>query len=130
MLIKGAYGHEICKALEETNKIYQNNIEFGRFEYLGQTRDGRDKWRVRLRVKDSKGPGARRGMTGRRTVAACWHVHGVFFDHLPEGVEIEAAGRRFHAGDRWQDIQVGSILYPCWMSELCDCDERGIDYVN
>ena len=61
----------------------------------------------------------------RRIAAACWHVHGDFFDALfkvcPEAV-IESLGKRITKdGGNWQDWNKGSIMYPKQASECCLC---------
>ena len=107
------------KALERTNREFEGNVIYNRIDRLSDNRH-----RVTLKVKDSKAPGARRGYTGRRMISACWHAHGVFFDSLPEGTKIHTGGQTVHAGDAWQDRNIGSIVYPMMYSEACDC---GID---
>lgn len=121
MLIKGAGAEEIRTALLTANGYFEDNLLFKRFEFVGLTRDGREKCRVTLTVEDSSKPGARRSYSGRRIAAACWHAHGTFFDNLPEGTEIETGGGKFRAGDPWVDYQVGSDFRPAHASELCEC---------
>ena len=89
--------------------------------------------RFTLRVNSSKGPGAKISMTSfgdRRSVAACWHVHGDFFDALwnLEGgsvgayyVEAGRVGRMHGRGDNWQDFNIGSQYRPVRFSESCEC---------
>jgi hypothetical protein len=89
--------------------------------------------RFTLRVNNSKGPGAKISMASfhdRRTVAACWHVHGDFFDALwnLEGgsvgayyVEARKVGRMHGRGDNWQDFNIGSQYRPVRFSESCEC---------
>lgn len=120
MIIKCKDG-DIRKALDQTNQEFEDNIIFKRFEFIGNTRDGIEKNRVTLTVKSSRDKGGRRGFTGRRVAAACWHVHGTFFDNLPDGTEIEANGDKLHAGDRWVDRNIGSLYNPLYYSEACDC---------
>ena len=100
-------------------KLYDDNIIFNRFEKTGK------RFIVTLRVKDSKGKDHRLGYTGRHLINLCWHGHGHFFDELIKinpNAEIKALGRIINkSGGNWQDIDVGSILYPAYMSELCDC---------
>lgn len=130
MIVKNVGESDLWAALNAVNLIYGNNVIWNREpEYIGQTREGSDKWRCTLRVIDSRGPGAKLSIPRRRkqrhTIGACWHVHGDFFDSLPEHAEIVvdvSDGRRIiHPGDAWIDIQVGSIMYPYYMSELCEC---------
>ena len=131
MLIKGATREEIHAALEEANTYFGGNLQFNRFDPAGSTRDGRQKHHVTLRVTSSKGPGHRLGFAysdrkPRRLVSACWHAHGRFFDALPEGTEIQTSMGQSGtvtvlAGDQWNDYDVGSIMRPRLMSEMCEC---------
>ena len=89
--------------------------------------------RFTLRVISSKGPGAKISMTSfadRRSVAACWHVHGDFFDALwnLEGgsvgayyIEAGRVGRMHGRGDNWQDFNIGSQFRPIQFSQSCEC---------
>jgi len=120
MIIKNVTQEDLEKALEITNRKFENNITWNRFEKIG-----RNRYRVTLRVKDSRKAGHRIGYTGRRLINACWHVHGTFFDALlsvnPEA-EIIALNRVINKeGGNWEDIQVGSVLCPRWLSEMCEC---------
>jgi hypothetical protein len=120
MIIK-CNSDDIENALVQANKEFDDNLRFKRFEFIGNTRDGIKKHRVTLTVNSSKDKGGRRGFSGKRVAAACWHAHGTFFDNLPEGTEIEASGQKYHAGDPWVDRQIGSLMQPMYYSEACDC---------
>lgn len=125
MQIKCTY-EQLQSALSKVNENYDGNIEFkdGTPERQGKA------WRVRLGVKDSKGPGAhlsiRYWFSGqqhlRRSNSACWHVHGEFFDALPEGTSIRTRGETTHAGGGWNDFNVGSMMFPVYASESCLCE--------
>lgn len=121
MLIKGASWDEINAALFVANDSFEDNLRFKRCEFVGLTRDKREKYRVTLTVEDSREAGARRSYEGHRIAAACWHAHGTFFDALPEGTEIQTFAGTFHAGDPWIDYSVGSDFRPAHASELCEC---------
>ena len=125
MLIIGATAHEIGDALNAASELFAGNLEFKRFEHERTRQDGREQFRVTLRVTNSREPGHTHGRQGRHTIAACWHAHGEFFDALPEGTEIRALGRVTHPGNPWVDIDVGSLIYPRYMSELCHCGDVG-----
>ena len=120
MIIK-CNAKSIKNALDQTNKKFDNNLIFKKFEFIGHTRDGMEKNQVTLTVKDSREAGGRRGFSGKRVAAACWHAHGTFFDNLPEGTEIIASGKKFYAGDEWIDRNIGSYCQPMYYSEACDC---------
>jgi hypothetical protein len=122
MIIKGVTRAEIIVALQVANESFDGNLMFNRYpEYLGRTRDGKPRFRLTLKVANSRGMGAKLGPTGRHTVNACWHAHGKFFNALPEGTIIEAAGKTFTVGDDWQDWNIGSMLHPMFFSEACEC---------
>lgn len=115
---------DLEKALEVVNVKYKGNVEFNNFQPQGK------RFNCTLRVKNSRGPGARRSQDWngkrRRLISACWHVHGDFFDALWDiapDMNVFTGGMMYRdRGDNWQDMQVGSIMYPAYMSELCDCE--------
>jgi hypothetical protein len=113
----------VQQAIETINERYDGNVRFEltRIEYGRKV----DTVIGVLRVNDSKGKGARRSHSGRRTTSACLHAHGYFFDALPEGTPISTANATLTAGQDWGNIdpQVGSLYNPVYMSELCDCSE-------
>lgn len=92
------------------------------------------RWRrFTLRVNSSRGPGAKISMSSfgnRRSVAACWFVHGDFFDalwNLPGGrvgayyIEAAKVGRMRGPADNWQDFIIGSQFRPVMFSRSCEC---------
>jgi hypothetical protein len=108
------------QALSYVNSFFHNNIvmevEERGFYYL-----------VRLKVKNSKGAGARRSFRGRRLKNACWHVHGYFIEAVfksdPEAV-VYTAGEIFRRETwYWKDWNAGSLMNPVYISELCSCGE-------
>lgn len=119
---------DMYKALEHVNKQYDDNVEFENIVSKGRGVS------FRLRVKSSRGPGHRRGFTGRRLINACWHVHGNFFAWLLEvNPEAKVVSRGMankiidRYGGNWQDRNIGSVMVPLMFSEACDCngDYRG-----
>ena len=115
------------EALKKVNERYDGNVIWNRFD---QKASGFD---FTLRVKSSKEAGHGlgpyrpwvKGRSQRRTVSACWHVHGFFFEELlkinPDAT-IRAAGRKIdRSGGNWQDWDAGSIMYPQLASEKCEC---------
>lgn len=90
-------------------------------------------FRGRIVTKTSDGPGARRSWSGRRGKWACWHVYR---DVMAEAFEINPNARvkaslANYKGQR--DFEqsypatayknIGSMVSPAYMPELCDCDE-------
>jgi len=112
---------DLGKALKAVNRKYQGNVIWNRApEKCGAG------YRFTLRVSLSKGPGSKRGFSGRRTVAACWHVHGDLFDALfaicPAAI-IRTGNRNITAqGGNWQDRNIGSDCNPQMYSESCECN--------
>ena len=121
MVIKGVSRGDLDAALEHVNAQYGGNVAFKRIERIGRTRDGAEKWRVTLKTLSSRGPGSRVSASGRRTPAACWHVHGEFFDALPDGVVVESTLGTYRPGGYWQDRNIGSRMHAFMFSEACDC---------
>ena len=138
MLIKNVSDLDLYNALELTNQKYDDNVQFNNFQRAGNSR-----YRVTLRVRDSKGPGHRLGFpnyeTGkqRRLINACWHVHGTFFDKLFEiapaaaiktGSSIANPNRIDSSkwitieGGNWQDVNIGTDISPYYFSEACECE--------
>lgn len=124
MKAHGASAAEMEAALRETNKEFDDNVEFKRFDIT------RNFINFTLKVKNSSGPGARRSTWNRhKMISACWHVHGTFFDKLFEiapdaRITTSMGGRReitrFHGN--WEDANIGSQVRPCYASEACECD--------
>lgn len=120
---------ELERALEIVNKKYGGNIIFNR---MPEKRGSRTAFTIK--VKSSKGPGHRRGFIhngeeGKRLASACWHAHGDLFDAIfkvnPEAVVIVGGpnGKSKITASRgnWQDRNIGSMVYPIYFSEACDC---------
>ena len=117
---------ELEKALAIVNEKYDGNIRFKRLEQNGSGVN------FTLTVNSSREPGHRRGFHGfdgkepKRLAAACWHVHGDFFDALftvkPDAI-VRSQGDKVITKDagNWQDWNIGSQMYPMYYSEACDC---------
>jgi hypothetical protein len=84
-----------------------------------------------IRARDSRGPGARRSGSGRRGPWACWHAHrDVFrevFERYPEA-RINTAMAHYTA-DNFEETfpetanrNVGSMVRPAYMDNLCECE--------
>ena len=96
-------------------------------------KDGTLALRGRLLPKSSRQNGARRSWSGRRLKAACWHAHRDYlralFAECPDAVVVTALAR--YTADTFEDVypgtatrNVGSMVQPAYMDELCDCDQR------
>jgi hypothetical protein len=113
-------------ALKNINVKYEGNVTFNRFDVH------RNRINFTLRVSNSRGPGAKVSrLMGkeRHTCSACWHAHGDFFDaifKLDEKAWIFAAhvGTMEGPKDNWQDFNIGSMIYPMYFSDSCDCGGR------
>lgn len=117
MIARKTTEEQLIKALGEVNKLYDNNVIFDRLEFPNFT----------LRVKDSKGKGARRGFHNRkRLINACWHVHSDFFDCLFKintDSYIWSGGKKITIeGGNWIDRNIGSIMKPLLYSKACECN--------
>lgn len=139
MLIKGATREQIDEALRLTNELFEGNIRYSTIAPAGNTRQGKPKHGVTLRVNDAQRAGARLGFSKtskgnrRHLASACWHVHGVFFDSLPEGTEIQVGSKvqdtrtgkyrklTTYPNAKWWDFEVGNHFEPVLLSNLCDC---------
>jgi hypothetical protein len=87
--------------------------------------------RARLRCRDSHGKGARRSWTGRRMPAACWHAYrdvmaAVFAKYPKARIATSMAVYNGRAGFQHNypgtaNKNIGSIMAPAYMPELCDC---------
>jgi hypothetical protein len=106
-------------ALAIVNKKYDRNICWNRFD------DGKT-INFTLTVLDSHQAGGRRSREGRRIAAACWHVHGDFFDALfevcPDAVIVSMGKKITKEAGNWQDQNIGSAYLPFMYSEACDCN--------
>lgn len=134
--IRKATKEQIEIALQETNKLFEDNIIFKKFIARGKN------FTVILTVKNSRKAGARLGVTlsanqkPRHISAACWHVYGTFFDNIiaqnKNAEIITTIGSKgsvkisTSTGNNWQDINIGSIAKPMYYSEACECNENGL----
>ena len=116
---------EMEKALRVINHAYAGNIILLNPEVVG-VRVKRIK--SRLSVKSSKETGGRRGVSGKRVHAACWHAHRDFMVALfglnPD-VEIKSAMATYkgkddfevkHHNTNFQNIGQGQSY-----GSACDC---------
>jgi hypothetical protein len=104
----------VKQALENVNQAQGYELEFNRFDRTGKY--------VNFTLKTaSKIPGARVSWSGRNLAKASWHAHGYLFDEIfkiePEAVII-SLGKKITINDgNWEDMQIGSLASPCYMSQ-------------
>lgn len=135
---------ELTKIINTVSKkYYKRNLMFNRLEYNGKT------IQFTLKVKDSKGPGHRRGLKflgfdrgyqlGKRLSSACWHAHRdvmkELFKQFP-GARLKSmhADYRGHVDflfhyEETGDINIGGSLFPVRFQDACDCDPPTLDEV-
>jgi hypothetical protein len=135
--IRNATHEQIEIALQETNKTFEDNIIFKRFDSTGKN------YSVTLTVKDSKKKGSRLGFPeydwqtrkvikpGKHMRSACWHAHGLFYDNLfkiNDKIVIVSNGEKITATNNgnWNDRNIGSQMFPLYFSEACECNQNGI----
>lgn len=98
-------------------------------------RDGRYDHRMALTTRDSSQPGARRSWSGRRSRATCWHafrdMFAVIMTRDPAAV-IRTGMATYRGADSFlelfpatADANVGSMVQPAILADLCDCEADG-----
>ncbi len=105
---------ELRKALLKTNKKHGYKLGFERIEQFTKNK-------VLFTLKSpSKIKGARVSHSGRNLPKASWHAHGNFFDMLfeinPNAIVTTGQKKITINEGNWQDIQIGSIMFPKLMS--------------
>lgn len=119
MKIRNVTEAELLKALKKVNAKFDQNVIFNNIRC--DTQNGKT-WTVTLRVTSSKKAGHRIGFSGRRLINACWHVHGTFFNALPEQSLIKTGNKTKQPGDDWEDWNIGSEMQPLMFSDACECN--------
>jgi hypothetical protein len=117
--------NELKQALNVINNRFDNNIRFKTLEAVNSKKNT-----FTLTVNDSRKAGGRISNQGRRIAAACWHVHGYFFEALlkinPNIYIISGGTMRIDKnGGNWQDRNIGSNFMPLMYSEACECNPVG-----
>jgi hypothetical protein len=74
-----------------------------------------------IRSAESGIPGSRYSYSGRRLTAASWHAHGFIFDEIfkiePDAVIKSLKKEITKDYGNWEDIKIGSMVCPMYMSE-------------
>jgi len=146
MEVRNVNREELENALVAVNVLFNGNIRFKDISLLRKhTKIGsKEVWRVTLtvnsthikivdsvkprRVHIETLPGVKVNRN-KRIVAVCWHVYGYFMDSLPSDCEIYSSVRTYNGkpamrkpGEEWYDFNIGSIIYPQYASEACECN--------
>ena len=137
MIARRVSESDMLLALRKVNKLYKDNIVFRRLDRLTDSQNPIGSFGFTLTVKSSRSPGGRFSASSlvdgrnkpRHIAAACWHVHGHFFDALfaiaPDARILTTGGKRRAMtvlSGNWQDYNIGSQAYPCMASEACECN--------
>lgn len=106
----------IRQAITNTSAKFDNNIIANRFEQTTFT-----VWEVTIKCVSSRGRGAKRGVSERRTSSCCWHAWGTFFDELfklnPRIVIVARGSQITRESGNWVDRN--------GESGQCDCEANG-----
>jgi len=129
MIVKNCLTDDINEALGLTNEIFDNNITYDKLpEYRGK------RLYFTLRVKNLNKVGAKINISGRKSISACWHVHGIFLECLlninPKAIILTYWGKgnltikKDKGGqvkNNWKDWNIGSFFKPRYVSNACNC---------
>lgn len=128
MKLYGMDQTQLHSALDTANEKYKGNIQFKECKTVGIRKPY---MHFTLRVKDSHGKGAKRGQSGIRTVAACWHAHR---DVMKEIFSINPKARLISAMAVYEGIEgfnrefedtgdrnIGSMVNPQYFRQACEC---------
>lgn len=133
MIAKNITYDQMMQALTALNTEYNDNIKFKRLERLKvQKYEG---YMFTLGVNSSKKQGARYDyLHDRRIAAACWHVHGRFFDilltiHSHCTIQSHIRGKLViiyrvdnTIYNNWIDCNIGGYCNPQYYSQACRCN--------
>ena len=106
MYIKDVTASDIGQALQDVANLGETHDHNLTTKRLDPTAHGVN---VTLRVSDSKGVYAKRGYSGRRTVAACYHGH---FEFMAALFRNRPAAKN-----------LGSMMHPVAYGDMCDCEQ-------
>lgn len=125
MIARNTNINELQAALNSANRNFDGNLAFKTFAPKGRGIS------FTLTVKSSKGKGGRRGHTGRRIAAACWHGHAsvlkALFGLNPAAKVISCRavydGQADFEGkfEATGDANIGSMMSPLAYRDACDC---------
>lgn len=133
MEIKGLEPYQFEQIVRDVSNIhYDGNVIVGWGQWGPTMLGGTGKrFRGRVIVQSSRGKGARRSWSGRRMPAACWHV----FRDVVRATLAAYPGATFRTAMAYYTAanfeatypatgytNIGSMMAPVTMPELCDCD--------
>jgi hypothetical protein len=115
------------RALSIASKAYGENLVWRR----SPDRDGKG-YSCTLTVVDSRKQGARRGRSGRRIAAACWHAYRDFIRAcFAEGAtRVKSCRADWTSLDNFEDTyeatgdaNMGSMFEPLCYADACECED-------
>lgn len=128
MNIRGLTADQLRVIVEKvSDEQYEGNIIFNR-----EPEWKKGWWIFTLRVKNSKGPGAKHSaLSGKRTVACCWHAHRdvmkEIFERFPNA-ELLTAMAQYRGKEGFEENfrqtaykNVGSLYCPAEYQHCCEC---------
>lgn len=129
MLARNVTVEDIRRAEEAVNAAYRGNIRVD----IGSSGGKRVPWvRFVLRANSSRGTGAKRSASGRRTVSACWHAHRYFMGRLfvlCPNARLTTALADYRGKDDFfashpatADANVGNAFFHIPVAHLCECE--------
>lgn len=117
-----------------SDNVYDGNVIIDYIDDRRTRKDGRVTYILKLRAASSKGLGARRAASGRRTVSVCWHAHRDVMRAIyavdPSATIITMlatydSASNFEATYGFTGtVNVGSMVAPGNIRDLCDCPTR------
>lgn len=129
MLIRNVSQSQVTAIVAQVSAQYGDNIT----THQDMHEDGVRVKRVtgRIRAESSRGPGARKSWSGRRTVSACWHAHRDFYRALFAAYPNATVKTMLanYTSQNFEDTyratgnqNIGSLFAPAYMPELCECE--------
>lgn len=132
MIIKGLTQSDLQAIIDHVNAgSGKGNIEIDGSAVNPKLNNAGTRFRVKLRVKLSKGKFGRRSHSGRRIAALCWHgfrdVLMELFDRFPDA-KVSTAYAVYDGRQGFLDKfpgtgqrNIGSVMEPMTAASACDC---------
>lgn len=131
MQVWGISADKVQEVVDAISNTYETNVEIKEIRDVSGPRRGASAT-FTLRVTSSRGRGAHIAGSGRRTVAACWHVHRDVMRalFLFGATRIKSAFADYRSLEHFEEIHadtytrnVGSMMQPASYGALCECAE-------